>query len=149
MVKATFGAGCFWGVQEAFEQVEGVLSTAVGFMGGITKNPTYEQVCAGNTGHIEVVQLEYDPNKIPYDELLNIFWKIHDPSSKDKQGEDIGFQYHSVIFYHTDKQKSMAEVSKIIEKKRSKKKILTAIVPVAEFYPAEEYHQHYLRKKEI
>lgn len=149
MVKATFGAGCFWGVQEAFDKVEGVLSTAVGFMGGITKNPTYEQVCAGNTGHIEAVQLEYDPNKISYDELLNIFWKIQDPSSKDKQGEDIGFQYRSVIFYHTDKQKSIAEVSKIIEKKRSKKKILTAIVPAAEFYPAEEYHQHYLRKKEI
>jgi len=146
MEKATFAAGCFWGVEAAF-QVKGVVSTTVGYTGGKTENPTYEQVCTGKTGHAEAVEIVFDPTKISYSELLKIFWKIHDPTTPNKQGPDIGTQYRSAIFYHNKKQKEEAEKSKKEVQKRLKEKIVTEIIPAPTFYKAEEYHQKYFEKK--
>lgn len=147
--KATFGAGCFWGVQYEFDKLDGVAETAVGFMGGTTENPSYEKVCTGKTGHVEVVDLEYDPGKINYEDLLNKFFEIHDPTQMNRQGPDVGVQYRSVIFYHNDKQKELAEkIKKELQDsgKYGAKTIATAIEPAGEFYRAEEYHQKYVEK---
>ncbi|MCJ7696879.1 MAG: peptide-methionine (S)-S-oxide reductase MsrA [Thermoplasmata archaeon] len=148
MEKATFGAGCFWHVEEAFRHLKGVTSTTVGYMGGILKNPTYEDVCTDKTGHAEVVEIIYDPGKISYEALLAVFWDIHDPTTKNRQGPDIGTQYRSVIFYHTLEQKTAAEKSKknLEQSRKYKKKIMTEITKATTFYPAEEYHQQYLAK---
>ena len=148
MEMATFGAGCFWGVQAAFEKIPGVISTAAGYMGGKLKNPSYEEVCTNTTGHAEVVQIIFDPNKISYDELLDMFWGIHDPTQLNRQGPDIGSQYRSVIFYHTPKQRTIAEASKRKqnELRGNKKPIVTEIIKATDFWKAEEYHQHYLQK---
>lgn len=147
--KATFGAGCFWGVEEAFRKVPGVIETVVGYMGGSLENPNYEDVCSGKSGHIEVVQLKYDFLKVSYDKLLKTFWKIHDPTSLDKQGADTGKQYRSVIFYHNLSQKSVAVKSKEkLEKSgKYKNRIVTEIIPATKFWRAEEYHQRYLEKQ--
>jgi peptide-methionine (S)-S-oxide reductase len=149
MEKATFGAGCFWHVEEAFRCLEGVESTRVGYMGGTLKNPTYEDVCTGKTGHAEVVEVTYDPTKITYEELLEMFWDIHDPTTLNRQGPDVGTNYRSVIFYHTSEQKVAAERSKeALEKSRHyRKKVVTEITKAMEFYKAEEYHQQYLEKQ--
>lgn len=148
MKKAIFGAGCFWGVEEAFRKVNGVTSTSVGYTGGTLENPTYRDVCSGFTGHIEAVEVVFDPSIVSYDELLTVFWKIHDPTSLDRQGPDIGMQYRSAIFFHSQEQESAAITSKKrIEKTgRYKKPIVTEIRPVTKFYRAEEYHQRYLEK---
>lgn len=149
MEKATFGAGCFWGVEAAFSEVHGVVSTAVGYMGGTRKNPTYLDVCSDRTGHAEIVQLEYDPSKVTYEELLNIFWKIHNPTTLNMQGVDVGTQYRSVIFYHTKEQKVSAKASKDKLQKSGKYKenIVTEITPASTFYRAGEYHQRYWERR--
>ncbi|MBI2639142.1 peptide-methionine (S)-S-oxide reductase MsrA [Candidatus Peregrinibacteria bacterium] len=146
---ATFGAGCFWGVEEVFRKLPGIKETAVGYMGGILQNPTYEDVCSHTTGHAETVQIQYDPAKISYEKLLDVFWNSHNPTTKNRQGPDIGDQYRSVIFYHTPEQKTAAEESKAALEKLGKWKlpIVTEITPVAQFYRAEEYHQKYLIKR--
>jgi len=146
MEIATFGAGCFWGVEAAYQKIKGVIKTTVGYMGGTTKNPSYEDVCTDKTGHAEVVQVQFDNKIVKYEELLDVFWKIHDPTQLNRQGFDIGTQYQSVIFYHNEKQKILAEKSKNKQEK-SKKQIVTEIVPAKEFYKAEEYHQNYLKKQ--
>lgn len=146
---ATFGAGCFWGVEAAFHKVSGVVSTAVGYMGGTLKNPTYKDVCTGHTGHAEVVQVTYDPSKVTYEQLLTVFWSIHDPTQLNRQGPDIGSNYRSVIFYHDAEQGKIARKSKeAMEVSGAFRfgKIMTTIIPAAEFYRAEEYHQHYHEK---
>jgi peptide-methionine (S)-S-oxide reductase len=147
--KATFAAGCFWGVEAAFRQVKGVLQTAVGYSGGKTKNPTYEDVCTDRTGHAEVVQVEFDPTKVSYEKLLDVFWENHDPTTMNRQGPDVGTQYRSAIFFHTPAQESAARASKakLEASGRYKRPIVTEISPAAEFYPAEEYHQQYLEKR--
>lgn len=146
---AMFGAGCFWGVEEAFRKLAGVTGTAVGYAGGRVENPTYEQVCTDRTGHAEVVQVEYDPEQVSYDELLNVFWSAHDPTQVNRQGPDIGSQYRSVIFYHTPEQRQAAEASKqrLQESGRFRRPIATTIEPAPTFYRAEEYHQQYLAKR--
>jgi peptide-methionine (S)-S-oxide reductase len=148
MEKATFGAGCFWHVEEAFRHLKGVTSTTVGYMGGTLKNPTYEDVCTDKTGHAEVVEITYHPEKISYEDLLNVFWDTHDPTTKNRQGPDVGTQYRSVIFYHTLEQKTTAETSKkkLEQSRKYKKKIMTEITKATTFYPAEEHHQQYLVK---
>ncbi len=146
-MKATFGAGCFWCIEHVFRKVNGVTSTTVGYMGGTTKNPTYEEVCTDTTGHAEVVQVDYDPDKISYNELLQIFWTNHDPTTLNRQGPDIGKQYRSAIFFHTHEQQQVAIKSKDnIEKSGKYKKIVTEVTPASEFYKAEEYHQQYYTK---
>lgn len=149
MEKATFGAGCFWGVEAAFCNLDGVISTAVGYMGGTTENPTYEDVCTGKTGHAEVVQLEYDPSKVCYEELLRVFWEVHDPTTANRQGPDVGSQYRSVIFRHTPEQEAAARKSKeeLDKSGRYSRPIVTEIVPAGDFWRAEEYHQKYLEKR--
>ncbi len=146
--KATFGAGCFWGVEAAFRRVKGVLSTTVGYSGGPFKGPTYEDVCTGTTGHAEVVEVDYDPAKVSYDELLKVFWEIHNPTTMNRQGPDIGTQYRSVIFSHNSEQKAAAEASKerLQRNELYKNPIVTEITPASEFYKAEEYHQQYFEK---
>ena len=144
--KATFGAGCFWNIEEIFAKTKGIIKTKVGYIGGKTKNPTYEKVCSGKTGHVESVEVIFDPSKIAYDELLDIFWKIHNPTTKNRQGLDIGTQYNSVIFYYNKKQKEVAEKSKKEIQKKSKKEIVTQIKKASDFWKAEEYHQKYLEK---
>lgn len=146
--KATFGAGCFWGVEAAFRRVKGVLSTTVGYSGGSFKGPTYEDVCTGTTGHAEVVEVDYDPAKVSYDELLKVFWEIHNPTTMNRQGPDIGTQYRSVIFFHNSEQKAAAEASKekLQRNGHYKNPIVTEITPASEFYKAEEYHQQYFEK---
>jgi peptide-methionine (S)-S-oxide reductase len=148
MEKATFGAGCFWHVEEAFRNLKGVLTTTVGYMGGTLQNPSYEDVCTDTTGHAEVVEIHFDPKKISYDDLLTVFWYIHDPTTKNRQGPDVGTQYRSVIFYYTQEQKTVAEQSKknLEQSGKHKKKIVTDIIKAMIFYPAEDYHQHYLAK---
>lgn len=145
---ATFAAGCFWGVEAAFSKLRGVTSTAVGYTGGHVEKPTYEQVCSGTTGHTEAVQLIYNPEKISYDKLLNTFFKIHDPTTLNRQGPDIGSQYRSAIFCHGKRQISAARVSKkLLEMKdKFKKPIVTEILPTTTFYKAEDYHQKYFKK---
>ena len=147
--KATFGAGCFWGIETAFRKVKGVISTRVGYTGGHFDKPTYEDVCSHKTGHAEAVEIIYDPSIVTYEGLLNIFWKIHDPTTLNQQGWDVGTQYRSAIFYHNDFQKAEALASKEKTKKSGiyKKKIVTEIVPATKFYEAEEYHQQYNEKK--
>ncbi|MDP3731881.1 MAG: bifunctional methionine sulfoxide reductase B/A protein [Candidatus Omnitrophota bacterium] len=146
--KATFAAGCFWGVEAAFRQVKGVVNTTVGFMGGRLKNPTYEDVCTDKTGHAEVVQLEYDLAIVSYEELLDIFWSMHDPTTVNQQGADIGSQYRSIIFYYTPEQEKAARLSKkkLEESGKFKKPVVTEITLAGEFYKAEEYHQRYYEK---
>lgn len=145
MKLATFGAGCFWGVEDAFRRVPGVVGTAVGYTGGTKVNPTYQEVCTDLTGHAEVVQVEYDPGKVAYDTLLDVFWTIHDPTTRNRQGPDFGSQYRSVIFYHDDAQRAAAIASKQAAQAsgRYRRDIVTEIVPAADFYRAEEYHQQY------
>ena len=149
MEIATFGGGCFWGVEASFKNIKGVISTKVGYMGGTITNPTYEDVCTDKTGHIEVVQLIYDPYRVSYYKLLEIFWNIHDPTQYNRQGPDIGTQYRSVIFFHNEKQKKIAEKSRIEleESRKYKKRIVTEIIKATKFYLAEEYHQKYYQKK--
>ena len=147
MKKATFAAGCFWGVEAVFEKTEGVEKTTVGYTGGKTKDPTYELVCTGETGHAEAIEIIYDPNKITYEQLLETFWMMHDPTQKNRQGPDIGTQYRSAIFYHNREQKQIAEESKKQKQKDLGVVIQTEIIPAKEFYPAEEYHQKYLKKQ--
>ena len=144
--KATFGAGCFWGVEAAFRQL--VESAAVGYSGGTLENPTYKDVCTGRTGHVEVVQVEYDPENLSYDELLEVFWNCHNPTTLNRQGPDVGTQYRSVIFYHDAQQEAAARDSKVRlnQSGRFKGEIVTQIEPAATFYRAEEYHQRYLEK---
>ena len=148
MEKATFAAGCFWGIETAYRRLEGVLDVAVGYEGGSTDNPSYQDVCTGQTGHAEVVEVDYDPEKISYDELLEVFWNIHDPTTLNRQGPDIGTQYRSAIFFHNEDQKKKAELSK--SSKQSKGTypdgIVTEITPHETFYRAEEYHQRYFEK---
>ena len=146
--KATFGAGCFWGVEVAFRQVPGVVSTEVGYLGGTLENPTYKEVCSGNTGHAEVVEVTYDPARVSYEDLLNVFWTIHDPTTLNRQGPDHGTQYRSAIFYHDDRQKQTAAASKerLGASGRFPRPIVTEITPASAFYRAEEYHQRYLEK---
>jgi len=147
--KATFGAGCFWGVEAAFRQVKGVRATAVGYMGGTLKNPTYEDVCADRTGHAEVVQVEYDPAEVSYDALLNVFWENHDPTQFNRQGPDVGAQYRSVIFFRTPEQEAAARASKekLERSGNFKRPLVTEIAPAPEFWRAEDYHQQYLEKR--
>jgi peptide-methionine (S)-S-oxide reductase len=149
MEKATFGAGCFWGVEAAFRQIRGVTSTAVGYMGGTLNNPTYQDVCTDRTGHAEVVQVEYDPAVVSYDELLKVFWQGHDPTTMNRQGPDFGTQYRSVIFFHSPEQEAAAHASKdgLQEAGVFKQPIVTQIVPAQDFWRAEEYHQQYLEKR--
>lgn len=149
--KATFGAGCFWGIEDTLSKIKGVISTKVGFMGGNVKNPTYKEVCGGKTGHAEVVQVIYDPSRISYDKLLEIFWEKHDPTTLNRQGPDVGAQYRSAVFYHTPEQKNAAlSLKEQLQKSgRYKSDIVTEIVPAPEFYPAEEYHQRYLEKNRL
>jgi len=146
---ATFGAGCFWGVESAFRQVAGVVATTVGFMGGHVDNPSYQQVCTHETGHVEVVQVEYDTDKVTYEELLQTFWECHDPTQVNRQGWDVGDQYRSVIFFHTPRQREAAEIAKaeLNSSGKYKKPVATAIEPAQEFFKAEEYHQQYYEKK--
>jgi peptide-methionine (S)-S-oxide reductase len=146
---ATFGAGCFWGVEAAFREVKGVKATAVGFMGGTLKRPSYEAVCRGNTGHAEATQVQFDPSVVSYGDLLKVFWDIHDPTTPNRQGPDEGYQYRSVIFYHSPAQKAAAEASRDALQRTDDyrgKRIVTAIEPAATFWRAEEYHQRYNEK---
>ena len=147
--KATFAAGCFWGVEAAFRQVPGVVSTAVGYSGGHTQDPTYEEVCTDATGHAEVVQVEYDPSRVTYEQLLDVFWNEHDPTQRNRQGPDVGTQYRSAIFFHTPDQRDAATRSKeaLAESGSYRKPIATEITAASKFYPAEEYHQRYLEKR--
>jgi len=147
---AMFGAGCFWGVEAAFRKVHGVVSTEVGYAGGHTNDPRYEDVCTGRTGHVEVVRLLYDPDVVTYGDLLATFWSIHDPTQKNRQGPDIGTNYRSVIFYHDPEQQRIANLSKteIDRSGRFKRPVVTEIVPAGDFWRAEEYHQQYLEKQD-
>jgi peptide-methionine (S)-S-oxide reductase len=150
--KATFAAGCFWGVEAAFRKVDGVTKTTVGYTGGKKTNPTYEEVCTDRTGHAEAVLVEYDPLKISYEKLLDVFWNKHDPTTPNRQGPDVGSQYRSSIFYHTSEQRDAALSSKkrLEESGRhGRKRIVTEIAPATEFYPAEEYHQMYYEKHDL
>jgi peptide-methionine (S)-S-oxide reductase len=144
--KATFAAGCFWGVEASFREVDGVVNTTVGYTGGSTRNPTYEQVCTDRTGHAEAVLVEYNPEKVSFDRLLDVFWSIHDPTTMNRQGPDVGSQYRSAIFYHTNEQRDKALASKEKLERTGRfgqRKVVTHIMPATEFYPAEEYHQRY------
>ncbi|MFX0083567.1 MAG: peptide-methionine (S)-S-oxide reductase MsrA [Candidatus Hodarchaeota archaeon] len=147
--KAIFAAGCFWGVERDFRKVEGVISTRVGYTGGHFKEPTYEDVCSHKTGHAEAIEITFDPSKVSYEELLELFWSLHDPTTLNRQGLDIGTQYRSAIFYLNPEQKEKAMESKVkLEaSKRYKKPIVTQIVPASDFWQAEEYHQNYIEKR--
>ena len=147
-MKATFGAGCFWHVEDLLNKTKGVKSTAVGYIGGELTNPTYEEVCTDKTGHAEAVEVEYDPNEISFEELLDVFWSNHNPTTLNRQGPDVGIQYRSAIFYHDEQQKEIAEKSKQGLEKSDKfdNPIITEIVPAPTFYKAEEYHQKYFKK---
>src|SRR5271170_3163271 len=149
MSKAIFAAGCFWGVEATFRQLPGVISTRVGYIGGKTENPTYKQVCTDGTGHAEAVEVEYDPAKLSYDKLLDVFWENHDPTQLNRQGPDWGTQYRSAIFFTTPEQEAAAKASKetLENSHRFSKKIVTQVVPAETFYEAEDYHQQYLEKK--
>lgn len=146
---ATFGAGCFWGVESEFRRLPGVVDAAVGYSGGTMADPTYKDVCTDRTGHAEVVQVKFDPARVPYEHLVELFFEIHDPTTRNRQGPDVGSQYRSVIFYHTPEQQRIAgQIKERLEKSgRLCRPIVTQIVPAAEFYRAEEYHQRYLEKR--
>jgi len=148
MKKATFGAGCFWGVETAFRRVPGVVDAAVGYLGGTFESPTYHDVCTGRTGHAEVVEVDYDPEKVGYDGLLDVFWASHDPTTLNRQGPDVGTQYRSAIFTHDDEQAAAAIASRDRAQAsgRFRRPIVTEITPASTFYRAEEYHQRYLEK---
>jgi peptide-methionine (S)-S-oxide reductase len=148
---ATFGAGCFWGVESNFRQIPGVVDARVGYLGGTLENPTYEDVCTDRTGHAEVVQLTYDPSRVTYDQLLDAFWKLHDPTQLNRQGPDYGTQYRSAIFFHTPEQEANAKRSKqrLEASGRYKRTIVTEITAASKFYPAEDYHQRYFEKRGI
>ena len=143
MTRATFAAGCFWGVEDAFRKLPGVISTQVGYTGGTTVNPSYEQVCTGRTGHAEAVEIEFDPEVIGYEALLALFWRLHDPTTLNRQGPDIGTQYRSAIFTHSAQQASAAEASRTEAQKRFERRIVTVITAAPAFFRAEEYHQKY------
>lgn len=149
MEKATFGAGCFWGVEASFREIPGVVDAAVGYLGGTLENPTYQDVCTDTTGHAEAVEVTYDPAQVSYEKLLDVFWSIHNPTTLDRQGPDVGTQYRSAIFYHTPEQKAAAERSKqaLEASKRFARPIVTEITAASRFYRAEEYHQQYLAKR--
>lgn len=149
MEKATFGAGCFWGVEATFRSIPGVVSTLVGYCGGKTENPTYKDVCTDTTGHAEVVEITFDPAQLPYEQLLETFWKLHDPTTPNRQGPDVGSQYRSVIFFHSPAQEAAARAARERLDKSGKFRhpVVTQIVPAAPFYKAEEYHQRYLEKR--
>lgn len=149
MAKATFAAGCFWGVELTFRQLPGVLSTRVGYTGGDFANPTYQDVCTDRTGHAEAVEVEFDPAKISYEKLLDVFWENHDPTQLNRQGPDVGTQYRSAIFYHSPEQAAEARASKEQGERshRFSKPVVTQILPAAEFFQAEDYHQQYLEKR--
>jgi peptide-methionine (S)-S-oxide reductase len=149
MAKATFAAGCFWGVEEAFRHIKGVTSTTVGYTGGTLKNPTYQDVCSGRTGHAEAVEVEFDPAQVSYEQLLSVFWKSHDPTTLNRQGPDAGTQYRSAIFYHDAAQQASAAGSKALLEKMNafKRPIVTEVIPASDFYRAEDYHQQYLEKR--
>ena len=151
MEKATFGGGCFWGVEAEFRRIPGVIDTAVGYSGGTMKNPRYEDVCTDETGHAEVVEVTFDPAKVSYEQLLEAFWSLHDPTTLNRQGPDVGTQYRSVIFYHAPEQEKIARAS--LEKQQASGKfrrpIVTRIQPAGPFYRAEEYHQRYLEKRGV
>jgi peptide-methionine (S)-S-oxide reductase len=147
MEKATFAAGCFWGVEATFRRLAGVKATQVGYTGGQTPNPTYQDVCSDETGHAEAVEVEFDPQVISYHDLLNVFWENHDPTTKDRQGPDVGTQYRSAIFFHSPEQEQEARASVEEAQKRFRRPIVTQVVPATEFFRAEEYHQQYLEKR--
>lgn len=147
MATATFAAGCFWGVEAAFRRVAGVTGTMVGYTGGSVANPSYEDVCTGMTGHAEAVQLEYDPAAVSYEMLLQVFWGMHDPTTLNRQGPDVGTQYRSAIYFHTQAQADAARLSRDREQARHRRTVVTEIVPAMEFFRAEEYHQRYLEKR--
>ena len=149
MEKATFAAGCFWGIEAGFRQVKGVTETQVGYTGGATEEPTYREVCTDRTGHAEAVEVTFDPEKVTYEELLKVFWHAHDPTQLNRQGPDFGSKYRSAIFYHSAKQEKAARASKmeLEESGKYESKIVTEIVPASTFYRAEEYHQQYLEKR--
>jgi peptide-methionine (S)-S-oxide reductase len=147
--KATFGAGCFWGVEAAFRQVPGVVSTSVGYTGGTMANPTYEDVCSDRTGHAEAVEVEYDPSRVSYEDLLRVFWENHDPTTPNRQGPDVGTQYRSAVFFHTPEQQAAARASKeeLDRSGKYRRPIVTEITPAPAFWRAEDYHQQYLEKR--
>jgi len=149
MAKATFAAGCFWGVEATFRQLPGVIATRVGYIGGNSADPTYKEVCTDRTGHAEAVEIEYDPAQLSYDKLLEVFWENHDPTQLNRQGPDFGTQYRSAIFFHDAEQEAAAKTSKqnLEKSHRFSKPIVTQIVPAVKFYEAEDYHQQYLEKK--
>lgn len=151
MEKAVFAAGCFWGVESTFRQVPGVIDVAVGYTGGTLADPSYEQVCTGRTGHAEAVEVIYDPSRVTFEDLLQVFWKNHDPTTLNRQGPDVGTQYRSAIFYHTPEQEAVARASKeqLEQSRRSRRPIVTEITPAGPFYRAEEYHQRYFEKRGI
>ena len=149
MEKATFGAGCFWGIEAGFRKIKGVSDVAVGYAGGETDNPTYEEVCTGTTGHAEVVEVYFDPSQVTFENLLEVFWKSHDPTTLNRQGPDVGTQYRSAIFYHSQKQLEAAKISlaKQSTSGEHRNPIVTEITPHRKFYRAEEYHQRYFEKQ--
>ncbi len=149
MEKATFGAGCFWGVEATFRRVKGVIDAAVGYAGGALENPTYRDVCTKQTGHAEVVEVTYDPDEVSYDELLEVFWNNHNPTTLNRQGPDVGSQYRSAIFFHTPDQETVAQASleRLDRSDRFRTPIVTEVTPASTFYRAEEYHQQYLEKR--
>jgi peptide-methionine (S)-S-oxide reductase len=149
MAKATFAAGCFWGVEAEFRRLKGVTATQVGYTGGHTNNPNYKQVCTDGTGHAEAVEVDYDPTQISYDALLNAFWAMHDPTTMNRQGPDVGSQYRSAIFFQTPEQEAAAKASrdKLAASGKFKRPIVTEIVPAGQFWRAEDYHQQYLEKR--
>jgi peptide-methionine (S)-S-oxide reductase len=144
--KATFGAGCFWCIEAVFQRIKGVKSVISGYSGGKVENPTYEEVCSGRTGHAEVVQITFDPKVISYEEILDVFWKVHDPTSLNRQGPDEGTHYRSIILYHDEEQKRIAEKSRAEVSKSFDKPIVTEIRPLTKFYKAEDYHQDYYNR---
>jgi peptide-methionine (S)-S-oxide reductase len=149
MEKATFGAGCFWGVEATFRSIPGMVSTLVGYCGGKTDNPTYQDVCTDTTGHAEVVEITFDPAQLPYEQLLETFWKLHDPTTPNRQGPDVGSQYRSVIFFHSPAQEAAARAAKerLDKSGKFRNPVVTQIVPAVPFYKAEDYHQRYLEKR--